>query len=276
MDNSGHWGHWFEPVEFVAGRPLAPLPSLVLTEIMYSTIPSSTPGTRLEFVELKNNGNSVIDLTNMRFSDGISSRFPIASQIAPGEYIVVAKDIDRFVQRYGIRLFGEFDAKLSNGGERIVLEDAFSRVVFWLKYDDKGEWPTVADGDGHSLFLINPLHTTESINSSGENAKYLNANQWRSSTSVHGSPGMADPLPVLVNEVLMQSDGRNSNGLSSGIELYNPTPFPADLGDWYLTDTLEQPKKFRIQRGTTIPPGGFIVFDNMKLQSVREDFLVCF
>ncbi|MBV7336064.1 lamin tail domain-containing protein [Chloroflexi bacterium TSY] len=266
MDRSGRWGHWSQPVEFVAGRPLVSLPSLVLTEIMYNPLnQGSIPGTKLEFIELKNNGNGVIDLTNIRFSDGIDYRFPLAGQVAPGEYIVVANDADRFAQRYGFSPFGEFRANLSNGGERIVLEDAFDRVIISLEYDDEGEWPEAADGNGYSLVLINPLSPSEAVNTSIENAKYLNADQWRSSISIHGSPGMADPLPVRVNEILVLSNGGNSEGFSGGVEIYNPTPFPADIGDWYLTDSLEQPRKFRIPRGTVIPPGGFITFEQREI-----------
>ena len=48
------------------------------------------------------------------------------------------------------------------------------------------------------------------------------------------------------------------------IEIYNGNDFPVDLGGLFLSDSLADPKKFRIPSGapdsTTIPAGGFMLF----------------
>jgi hypothetical protein len=44
------------------------------------------------------------------------------------------------------------------------------------------------------------------------------------------------------------------------VELHNPTPSDADIGDWWLTDDFDTPQKFRIPAGTVVPAGGFVVF----------------
>jgi len=44
------------------------------------------------------------------------------------------------------------------------------------------------------------------------------------------------------------------------IELYNASDTPIDLGGMYLTDDLDEPAKFRIPDGETIPAGGYYLF----------------
>jgi hypothetical protein len=44
------------------------------------------------------------------------------------------------------------------------------------------------------------------------------------------------------------------------IELRNPTAGSVNIGGWFLSDDSAQPKKFRIPAGTSLAPGGFIVF----------------
>jgi len=77
---------------------------------------------------------------------------------------------------------------------------------------------------------------------------------------MNGSPGTNDPLPpvlppVRVNEALTHSDPE-----SDWIELYNPTATNVNIGGWFLTDDFYTPEKYRIANGTTISPGGYLVF----------------
>ena len=64
-------------------------------------------------------------------------------------------------------------------------------------------------------------------------------------------------IPVLINEILTHTDLPEVDA----IELYNPNSFPADIGGWFLTDNENAPQSFRIPDGTTIPAGGYLVFD---------------
>jgi hypothetical protein len=84
---------------------------------------------------------------------------------------------------------------------------------------------------------------------------------WRPSGIVNGTPGSADPgTPVLptiyVNEVLTKTVPVTSDA----VELFNPDPSPANIGGWYLSDGFNNPKKYRIPDGTTIPGNGYVVF----------------
>ena len=86
---------------------------------------------------------------------------------------------------------------------------------------------------------------------------------WRSSSIPGGTPGTADDgsgdhdAPVLINEVLTHTDLPQVDA----IELHNPGPLPIDVGGWFLTDDANEAKKFRIPDATTIPAGGYLVFD---------------
>ena len=47
--------------------------------------------------------------------------------------------------------------RLSDGGERVTLQDDLGRTVDSIRFHDGGEWPRWADGHGSSLELIDPL-----------------------------------------------------------------------------------------------------------------------
>ncbi|MCX7872391.1 MAG: lamin tail domain-containing protein [Verrucomicrobiae bacterium] len=80
------------------------------------------------------------------------------------------------------------------------------------------------------------------------------------------SPGAANYLwltNVIINEALSHSDPP----LEDAIELYNPTDQPVDISGWYLSDSLNNLRKFRIPPNTIIPPRGFKVFYEYQFNS---------
>ena len=60
-------------------------------------------------------------------------------------------------------------------------------------------------------------------------------------------------------------------GISDAIELYNPTDQEVNLGGWYLSDSEEYLKKFRIPDGTVLPKGGFTVLTEKDFNSSFGD-----
>jgi hypothetical protein len=73
------------------------------------------------------------------------------------------------------------------------------------------------------------------------------------------SPAESNYLPlqnVVVNEILTHTDPP----FEDAVEFYNPTASPASIGGWFLSNTSEDLKKFRIPDGTVIPAHGFRVF----------------
>lgn len=61
-----------------------------------------------------------------------------------------------------------------------------------------------------------------------------------------------------MNEVLTHTDPPPP---TDTIELFNPGTNDVNLGGWFLTDDLANPKKFQIPEGTIILAGGFVLFD---------------
>jgi hypothetical protein len=104
-------------------------------------------------------------------------------ELAPGEYAVIARNAAAVRARYGsqIDVLGQYDGRLSNGGERLRLVDRFDRVVLDFEYGDGGAWPGRADGKGASLELDDPAGMPlDAV----ERAAYLETpGNWHSSTA---------------------------------------------------------------------------------------------
>jgi hypothetical protein len=156
------------------GQPLR------VTEIMYNPI----EGDGFEFIELKNVGNSQVDLANVSIDEGIYFSFPSnAMPLAPGEMMVLVSNPTAFAEQYpGVPIGGVYDGHLSNKGEKILITDAEGEPLVELTYDDANGWPISADGRGDSLILVQP------------DGNPNNPQNWRASVNVSGSPGLDDPV----------------------------------------------------------------------------------
>ena len=151
------WSHWSSPLEFVAGEPnLGDLHTgLAFNEIMYHPLDQEdvTAGD-LEFLELKNVGQTTLDLGGLFFTSGIEFVFPEGSTLAPGELFLVGKNQAALQIRYpGLVVDGVFDGRLANEGETITLSAGIDAPVLSVTYDDAAPWPLHADGLGLSLVL---------------------------------------------------------------------------------------------------------------------------
>lgn len=240
----GVWGALNEAA-FAVG-PVAE--NLRISELMYHPADPNA-----EFVELTNIGSETINLNLVRFTDGIRFTFP-SVDLAPSEYVLVAEDVPAFEAVYGAGLpvVGEYSGKLSNSGERIELKDAAGATIQSFTYRD--DWYPITDGMGFSLTAEDPAGT-----GAGD---WNHRIAWRPSAAAGGSPGFDDTgqvLPlgtVVVNEILANSRGIGPDW----IELRNMTGQVIDVGGWFLSDNANDPMRYEIAQGTTIPPHGFIVF----------------
>jgi len=181
-------------------------------------------------------------------------------ELAPGEYVVLVKDLDAFAARYGngVRVAGRYERSLSNSGERVTLVDRFGRTIADFEYDNGGRWPGRADGKGATLERVDPQPAADDDLNRPES--------WRSSVAFGGTPGRgpAAETGVIINEVLTHTDAP----LADAIELLNTTAAPIDVGGWFLSDAWglgtgapeDDYRKFRIPENTTIPAGGYVVF----------------
>ncbi len=152
--------------------------SLRVTEIMYNP----PGGIDFEYLELSNIGPSAIDLAGVSLADGIDFTFP-SMLLASGGHVLVVNDLAQFTAAYGSGhpVAGEFSGNLSNGGERLVVEDTSGGVIQDFEFDDA--WHPLTDGLGRSLVIRN---------AAGEKALWGQSTGWRASALNDGTPGVAE------------------------------------------------------------------------------------
>ncbi len=175
--SSGEWSALTEAV-FTTLPVAAAGGNLIISEMHYN--PSDGSDNR-DFIELRNVSPSIVDLTGVRLTNGLTFTFP-ALTLLPGEHIVVVENDTAFRAFYGTapRVAGVWDGALSNSGETIALLAAGGGTIESVTYSDSAPWPTAPDGRGPSLVRI---HAALPANS---------AASWRRSTADHGTPGAAD------------------------------------------------------------------------------------
>lgn len=161
---------------------------LVMSELMYH--PSDND--LAEYVELLNISSSVtLNLEEVRFTQGVEFNFTGSDivSLAPGARVLIVRNLAAFETAYGNNhpVAGVFanGSALSNGGERLKLEDSGNGTILEFSYDDQLPWPTAADQSGNSLVLIAPdTHPDPDL-----------AANWRASLLPGGSLGAEDGVP---------------------------------------------------------------------------------
>jgi hypothetical protein len=233
--------------------------TLLITEIMYHPpADGAVDGDSFEFLELKNTAATTLELSGIRFTNGIAFTFPIGTFLGPGQFILLAGDPVSFASKYpGVSVGGTYSGRLNNAGEKLALVHANGNPITAFTYDDAIPWPITADGEGFSIVPANP----------NANPDPDNAVNWRASSSIGGSPGADDPvlnLPTIwITEVLTHTDPPQLDT----IELHNPGATTAAIGNWYLSDDLSNPKKYQIPAGTTIAAAGYRTFDETQFNA---------
>ena len=280
----GHLSNFGETIELVSddgtlintwsyeGEPTDAQLHLRVAEIMYNPLPATAEETAVnpswtsesfEFLELINTSTDVpLDLTGMRFTDGIEFDFAQSSvsSLAAQQRLVIVKDQAAFLARYGNefagQIAGEFQmaSGLRDSGEVIKLEDATQSTVFEFAYGDDPDqrWPGRADGWGSSLQIVD-LDEDPALSTN-----------WQASVRIHGTPGQADTVvaPSLeISEIL----SRPASPPLDAIELLNTGSTVVNLGSFFLTDDpTEGLAKFRLP-SMNIAAGAYWVVD-------EEDF----
>ena len=101
-------------------------------------------------------------------SDGINFTFPANTILAPGECLLLVRDLAAFDAHHtnipaGVQKFQWTSGSLDNGGEKVELsmpcdkewqKDRFYIRVDRLNYEDEYPWPTTPDALGDSLHRI--------------------------------------------------------------------------------------------------------------------------
>ena len=129
---------------------------LIISEIMYH--PAGEP--QAEYIELLNKGTETLDLTGVKFSEGIEFAFADSgvTQLEGGQRALVVRNREVFERAYGadLPIAGEFanGSALANNGERITIDDGTNSTIQQVRYNDKEPWPIEADGAGSSLAFV--------------------------------------------------------------------------------------------------------------------------
>ncbi|MEM6645548.1 MAG: lamin tail domain-containing protein [Bacteroidota bacterium] len=250
---NGEWSALVEQTIEVTGSAA---PRLIISEIHYHPSPPTAAEENagfadaddFEFIELHNPGDAPFDLTGVGFTEGIA--FTFASGTVPADgYVVLARNPAALALRHGadVAVVGTYQGGLSNGGETLILADAPGNVIEEVDYSDGGDWPSRPDGEGSSLERRDADDTPD------------DADSWRSSDELEGTPGRLGIRAedrIVITEVLTHTDPP----LTDAIELFNVTGSAVDVGGWWLSDEPGVYAKFRIPDGTTIAPGGYLVF----------------
>lgn len=192
-------GAWRYPAEatFGAENVVALHDDVVVNEIQYHRAPVSEEGVPYaerdeEWIELYNRGEETVDLGGWQLVDAVAFQFPAGTTLAPGGYLVVANDADAVrAEHPDVDVIGDFDGRLGNTTDRVVLLDADGNLADAVRYYDGGRWPEAADGGGATLELRDPYadnDAAEAWAASDETA--------RSSWQTYTYRGPADPSAV--------------------------------------------------------------------------------
>lgn len=108
-----------------------------------------------EWIELHNRGQNAIDLSGWSLADAVSFTLPPGTALAPGGFLVVARDSAVLKATWPERaslILGDFSGSLANNGERIELRDARGNPADTAVYLPGPR----SDGGGSTLELSDP------------------------------------------------------------------------------------------------------------------------
>lgn len=190
--------------ETYLGTPTDNQLNLVVSEIMYDPINPDA-----EYLEFTNISTTLtLDLTGVVFTDGFEFQFPNGYMLGPGQQTLVVLNQTVFgsVHGAGHPIAGQFTSgRLSNGGEKIKIDDADGSTIREFTYDNNLPWPTPAAGENFSLVLINPTG----------NPDHALPQNWRPSISENGTPGANPPTTTFTGD---PNDDLDLDGLSALVE----------------------------------------------------------
>lgn len=174
---------------------LAVQAQIVITEIMYN--PPESGVDSLEFIELLNNSNAAVNMTDWALEFGtFSFTIPILN-LGAGQYQIFSVNSVALQNNFGKPSIQWANGALSNNGTSIRLKNNAGTLIDSLTFDDAAPWPTLPDGSGHSLVLCDP-------NSDNTLAANWQAASTPTGVTINGfpvfaNPGAASGCPTTIN-----------------------------------------------------------------------------
>ncbi|HZN66573.1 MAG TPA: Ig-like domain-containing protein, partial [Tepidisphaeraceae bacterium] len=154
-----------------------------------------------------------------------------------------------------------YTGALSDGGETVRLRGRVGEVIQEFTYSDG--WYPQTDGQGWSLTAAD---TAQPL------AAYGTKEGWRASEPANGTPGGTDggvrANSVVINEIMTNAAGSPASG--DWIELRNTTGSAVNIGNWWLSDSRDNLKKWRVPAGTSVPANGYLVFTQSQFGGAFE------
>ena len=196
---TGSWSP-LTSANFIVNSVPASSANLIISELHYRPAAPSVAeiaagynsANMFEFIELQNVSGQSVDLSNCKFTLGVTYNFtaalPTDLSLASGQRIILAGNKNAFLFRYGnnaaVKIVGEFAGNLNNSGERVTFLAANNSVIADFTYGVIEPWPVASNGGGYSLVLNNPTG----------NPNYAAGLAWRSSPQIGGSPGLTNTV----------------------------------------------------------------------------------
>lgn len=194
---------------------VSPLRTILINEILAHTDPPD-----VDFIELYNYGNAVVNVGQCILTDDPTTNkfvIPANTQLLPREWLVFTET--------------ELGFSLSSAGETVFLRSPDqSRVI------DAVRFPAQENGVAWG-------RTPDGANVLG-----------RLASSTPGKANSRDrSKQVVINEIMF--DPVSSDSDDEYVELHNPKSSPLDLSGWRLRDAVS----YTFPSGTTLPGGGYLV-----------------
>lgn len=200
------------------------LDNLRITEILYKP----NGGNDYEFVELMNIGASTLDLSGVRFTNGIDYVFPAGTTLNPGNFKVVARNrtvlLSRFPVAGPILAPNQYTGALDNNGETLTLSLPAPWDVAILNFEYKTTWEPLTFSAGHSLTIVDESAIQARDWNEGES--------WIASEAPDGTPGSVGPPSITSLLAVSSIKGDTFSYQISATRapsLFNATGLPAGL-----------------------------------------------
>ncbi len=267
--NSGQWSALTEATFRLPATP-ADATNFAVNEINYHPqaptaaelllVPSATDSS-FEFIEFVNRGPTDIDLAGVQLTQPFLFSFP-AMNLAAGERVLVVRDQNAFVARYpnALPIAGAYGAgsALPNGGGLVTLTSAGGATIQQFAYDDSGNWPSLADGEGHTLQVV------------AMEADYNDPMNWLPSRNAAGDPG-ADGTPALSHAGIRITEINYHPVAEQGaefVEIQNTSNAPIDLTGFRFVEGITF--DFSLSSIDTLMPGeiALVVRDSVRMNEV--------
>jgi regulation of enolase protein 1 (concanavalin A-like superfamily) len=222
-------------------------------------------GERDPWIELYNAGTNTLNLEGYFLANNYDSNltqwaFPVGNSLAPGQFKIVWADGEAG-ETSGTNLHTSFRLNSATGSVALVrMVGGRPQITDYLTYASLGpalSYGDFPDGQPFSRRIL------QSVTPGGTNAARgvsVFVNEWMASNT----NTLADPseFPNLA--------------FDDWIELYNPGPDPVDLGGYWLTDNLANPRGFQVPSNGVyvVAPGGFLLVWADEDSSVNSSNLV--